>query len=235
MSLSEDGTRSELGVVREIVFELMLAAATLTSWPALDQRSTGEAVQRACAMVFLPIVGLVFGVILALVDRALGATLGPLSRSAMVVAIAILATKGLYPAGVAHMVGELRGGRRPSWTGLTEVGPAGALAALAFVALEIYLLGAIAHPPARARAIVLAVMLSRWAIVPTAIGLKPLGRFGLGVPYEGGIKFRDFALASVIALGLAMGLYEVIAIAAIAAVAITILVLRLLFSRRLGG
>jgi cobalamin synthase len=111
----------------------------------------------------------------------------------------------------------------------------GALAAIALVALEVYLLASIEHPPGRARAIVLATMLSRWAIVPIGYGLKPLDRWGLGVPWEGGIRFREFAGSSLIALGLAMGLYEVVAIAAIVVLAAMILLLRLLFSRRLGG
>ena len=100
---------------------------------------------------------------------------------------------------------------------------------------EILALGTILSPPARGRAIVLAILLSRWAIVPIGYGLRPLEDSGLGIPFSGGITFYEFAISSVIALGAAMGLYDVVGLAAIIAVALTILGLRLLFSRRLGG
>jgi cobalamin synthase len=221
--------------MRELAFELALAVATLTLWRVLDERCQGSAEQRAHAMLFIPLVGLILGLALAVVDHSLAVVAALRSRSAIVIALSILAGKAIHQVGLAHTVGCIRAGTRPSWTGLTEVGPMGALAAIALVALEVYLLASITHPPGRARAIVLATMLSRWAIVPIGYGLKPLERWGLGVPWEGGIRFREFAGSSLIALGLAMGLYEVVAIAAIIVLAAMILLLRLLFSRRLGG
>ena len=67
--------------------------------------------------------------------------------------------------------------------------------------------------------------------------LRPaaIGTMGLGVPYENGIRFREFAVSSVIALGATMALYENVGLAVIVALALTILALRLVFSRRLGG
>ncbi len=221
--------------LRAIAFEALFALATLTAWPILDERRQGTPEQRARAMLFLPVIGLIFGVALALVDHSLTAAVAPRARATLVIALSILAGGAIYPRGLAHTIGQLRAGNRPSWTGLTEVGPLGALTAIAFVILEIYLLGAIANPPARARAIVLATMLSRWAIVPVGYGLKPLERWGLGVPWEGGIRFREFAGSSVLAFGIAMGLYEIVALAVIVVIAFVILLLRLLFSRRVGG
>ncbi len=225
----------EASRLRETVFEFALAIAALSSWPILGDRRQGSAEQRARSTLFLPVVGLIFGVALALTDHALSPFASRLPRSVIVIAISIAASGAIYPAGLAHAVGQLRSGSRPSWTGLTEVGPMGLLAAAAFIAVEIYLLGSIAQPPARARAIVLATMLSRWAIVPIGYGLKPLDRPGLGVQWEGGIRFREFAGSSVIALGTAMGFYDAVAIAAIVMLASTILAMRLLFSRRIGG
>jgi len=221
--------------LRAIAFEAVLAFATLTAWRIPGVRRDGSVEQRARAMLFLPIAGLVLGVALALIDHSLAGVASPLWRSAIVIAISILAGGAIGPVGLAHAIGELRAGRRPSWTGLTEIGPSGALAALAFAGLEVWLLGTIARPPARAEALVLATMLSRWAIVPVGYGLKPLERGGLGVPWEGGIRFREFAGSSVLAFGIAMGLYDVVGIAAIVVMAFVILALRLLFSRRLGG
>jgi len=81
----------------------------------------------------------------------------------------------------------------------------------------------------------MASMLSRWAIVPIGYGLRPLERWGLGVPYEGPIRFREFSVSSAVALGLTMALYENVGLAVIVALALTILAMRLVLSRRLGG
>ena len=221
--------------LRETAAEAALAFAALTGWPLLAGPRRGSAEQRARAMLFVPLAGLTFGVALALIDHSLTGLTPALPRSVVVIALSILLSGAIHPLGLVHVIGQLRAGSRPSWTGLTEIGPLGVLATMGFLVLEIWLLGAMAHPPARARAIVLATMLSRWAIVPVAYGLKPLERAGLGVPWEGGIRFREFAGSSVLALGIAMGLYQVIAIAVIVVLALAILALRLLFNRRLGG
>ena len=81
----------------------------------------------------------------------------------------------------------------------------------------------------------MAMMLSRWAIIPIGYGLKPLEHWGLGVPYAGGISFREFAVSSVVALGLTMGLYQNVGLAVIIVLALTILAMRLVLSRRMGG
>ena len=235
MSVPEEIAESGPRGLRAIAFEAVLAFATLTAWRIPGVRRQTSVEQRARAMLFLPIAGLTLGVALALIDHSLTGVASPLSRSAIVIAISIFVGGAIGPVGLAHAIGELRAGRRPSWTGLTEIGPTGALAALAFAGLEVWLLGTITRPPARAEALVLATMLSRWAIVPVGYGLKPLERRGLGVPWEGGIRFREFAGSSVLAFGIAMGLYDVVGIAAIVVMAFVILALRLLFSRRLGG
>ena len=235
MSVPEEIAGSGPRGLRAIAFEAVLAFATLTAWRIPGVRRNGSVEQRARAMLFLPIAGLTLGVALVLIDHSLTGATSLLSRSAIVIAISILAGGAIGPVGLAHAIGELRAGSRPSWTGLTEIGPMGALAALASAGLEVWLLGTIARPPARAEALVLATMLSRWAIVPVGYGLKALERRGLGVPWEGGIRFREFAGSSVLAFGIAMGLYNVVGIAAIIVMAFVILALRLLFSRRLGG
>ncbi len=221
--------------LRETSVEVALAFASLTGWSQLAGVRQGSAEQRARAMLFVPLAGLAFGVALALIDHSFGGLMAPRPRAALVIALSILLSGAIHPLGLLHAIGQLRAGRRPSWTGLTEIGPLGVLATLGFIVLEIWLLGAMGRPPARARAIVLATMLSRWAIVPVGYGLKPLEQAGLGVPWTGGIRFREFAGSSVLALGIAMGMYQAIAIAEIVVIALVILALRLLFSRRLGG
>ena len=73
--------KTALPSVRELLFEAVLAVATLTLWPILDERLQGTAGQRSRAMVYFPIVGFMLGVALAIVDRSAGLVAGPVGRS----------------------------------------------------------------------------------------------------------------------------------------------------------
>lgn len=221
--------------VRELLFEAVLAAATLTLWPILDERSQGTAAQRSRAMVYFPIVGFVLGAVLAIADRTAGLVSGPVGRSFVVLTIAAGLSLGLANRAVADTVEVLRRGTRPASTGLARIGPVGAIAAIVAFAFEVWCWSRITDDAGRAAAIVMAMMLSRWAIIPIGYGLKPLEHWGLGIPYEGGISFREFSVSSAVALGLTMGLYQNVGLAVIVALALTILAMRLVLSRRMGG
>jgi cobalamin synthase len=221
--------------VRDLLFEAVLAVATLTLWPILDERSQGTAAQRSRAMIYFPIIGFMLGVALAMVDRTAAFIAGPVGRSFAVLIAGAALSLGLANRGVADTVEVLRRGMRPASTGLTRIGPVGAAATIAAFAFEAWCLSRIVDDAGRAGAIVMAMMLSRWAIIPIGYGLKPLEHWGLGIPYAGGISFREFAVSSVIALGLTMGLYQNVGLAVIIVLALTILAMRLVLSRRMGG
>ncbi|HKD69899.1 MAG TPA: adenosylcobinamide-GDP ribazoletransferase [Candidatus Binataceae bacterium] len=210
-----------------------LAAGACTRWiPPPCPRAAAPAEEHARALVFVPVVGMIIGVAMALCDRALSAIFPLLPTSAITIVAAVLLTGGLLPIGVARTVAQLIAGKSPRHV---DIGWSGAAAPSLILGAEIFALNMINAPPARARALVLAMLLSRWAIVPIGYGLKALEEGGLGIAYFGGITFAEFGISSVIALSLAMGLYDVVGLAAIVAVALTILGLRLLLSRRLGG
>ena len=218
-----------------LAHESLIAIATLSRWSLLARREFGDAEQRARALMFLPLVGLIAGIVFALIDRTLGAVLSPMSRSMAVILLIEAAAGGLDVLGVADVVDAIRIGARPASTGLARIGPVGAFAAIAWFIASAYLLARIHDPASRSGTLVMASMLSRWAMVPIGYGLRPLERWGLGVPYEGPIRFREFSISSAVALGLTMGLYENLGLAVIIALALTILALRLVLSRRLGG
>ena len=231
----ESASESSLPGVRELLFDAVLGIATLTLWPILDERSQGTASQRARAMVYFPLVGFVLGVFLAIGDRTAGHLFGLAWRSFVVLIVGAVSSLGLANRGLADTAEVLRRGMRPASTGLTRIGPVGASVALAALAFEVWCLSRIPDDTGRAGAIVMAMMLSRWSIIPIGYGLKPLEHWGLGIPYEGGISFREFAVSSVVALGLTMGLYQNVGLAVIIALALTILAMRLVLSRRMGG
>jgi cobalamin synthase len=211
-----------------LLHECLIAIATLSRWSLLARSEFGDAEQRARALVFLPIIGLIAGVVFALVDRIIG-------NSFAVILLIEVAAGAMDILGVADLVDAIRIGSRPASTGLARIGPVGALAAIAWFIATTYLLGRIHEHADRSGALVMAIMLSRWALVPIGYGLRPLERWGLGVPYEGPIRFREFSVSSAVALGITMALYENIGLVVIIALALTILALRLVLSRRLGG
>jgi adenosylcobinamide-GDP ribazoletransferase len=231
----ESADETSLPGARDAIFEAVLAVAALTLWPILDERSQGSAAQRSRAAVYFPIVGFALGVILAIADRTAALAAGPAGRSFIVLIVAAALSLGLTTRGVADTVEALRRGTRPASTGLARIGPLGAAAAVAAFAFEVWCWSQITDDAGRAGAIVMAMTLSRWAIVPIGYGLKPLERWGLGIPYEGGISFREFSVSSAIALGLTMALYQNVGLAVIVVLALTILAMRLVLSRRLGG
>ena len=231
----ESATETSLPTVRDLLFEAVLAVATLTLWPILDERSQGSAAQRSRAMVYFPVIGFMLGVILAIVDRTASVAVGSVGRSVVVLIVGAALSLGLANRGVADTVEVLRRGARPASTGLARIGPLGAGAAVVAFVFEVWCLSRISDDAGRAGAIVMAMMLSRWSIVPIAYGLKPLEHWGLGIPYEGGITFREFAVSSAVALGLTMALYQNVGLAVIVVMALTILAMRLALSRRIGG
>ncbi len=158
-----------------------------------------------------------------------------MARSILVVILIEVVSGGIDALGIADLVDAIRIGSRPASTGLARIGPVGALAAIAWFLASAYTLSRIHDPTSRSAALVMASMLSRWAIIPIGYGLRPLERWGLGVPYEGPIRFREFSISSAVALGLVMGLYENVGLAVIVVLALTILAMRLVLSRRLGG
>ncbi|HUY37204.1 MAG TPA: adenosylcobinamide-GDP ribazoletransferase [Candidatus Binataceae bacterium] len=220
---------------RAIVREMVLCAATLTLWPILKDDARGTPDDRMRALELAPVIGFAAGVVLAALDRVLAPLLSPGARSVAVLAIAFAAMLGLPSRGIADTAEALRNGARVGPTGLSRIGPLGAAVAIAAFALEAIVLARTTDPAARASAIVMSQMLGRFAIVPVAYGLRPLERWGLGLPYEVAVTFREFGVASVIALGLTTVLYQNIGLIVVVAFAIAVLLMRLVFSRRLGG
>ena len=58
-----------------LAHELLIAMATLSRWSLFARREFGDAEQRARALVFAPLVGLIGGIFFALMDRYFGSFL----------------------------------------------------------------------------------------------------------------------------------------------------------------
>jgi len=172
--------------VRELLFEAVLAVATLTLWPILDERSQGTASQRSRAMVIFRS-SASSRVILAITDRAAGIVAGPTARSFHRADRRRGAVARTGKSGVADTAEVLRRGTRPASTGLTRIGPVGASASVAAFAFEVWCLSRITDDAGRAGALVMAMTLSRWAIIPIGYG-EAAGALGSRHP----LRRRDF-------------------------------------------
>src|SRR6266851_4645342 len=169
----EAETETNLPSLRELLFEAVLAVATLTLWPILDERSQGTSAERSRAMVFFPIVGFILGVVLAIFDSAIGVALGPVARSLATLMAAAGLSLGLANRGLADTVEVLRRGMRPASTGLTRIGPLGAIASIAAFAFEVWCLARIADNSGRAAAIVMADRADRlWPEAAGTLGTR---------------------------------------------------------------
>ena len=89
-----------------LVHELLIAIATLSRWSLLARREFGDVEQRARALVFLPVIGLIAGIVFAFVDRMLGSFLAPMPRSLLMILLIEVAAGGL------DALGHRRPGRR---------------------------------------------------------------------------------------------------------------------------
>src|SRR5260221_7256150 len=132
--------------LRDLVFEAVLAVAALTLWPILDERSQGGAEQRSRATIYFPLVGLLLGLTLAVIDKFAGLALGLAGRSVVTLLAGVAISLGLTNRGIADFAEGLRFGERPASTGLARIGPVGALASVIAFAVEVFCLSRIIDP-----------------------------------------------------------------------------------------
>jgi hypothetical protein len=161
---------------------------------------------RVQGLAWMPAVGAAVGVLAALAAAAIGA-IAPVPAAALA-AVLVLRAAGGGAAGVPNEVAA----------GLVEW--------LAIVSLA---------PAPRNVALVAAPMLARWASVVQCYGgtARP-GATGLAA-LAGRARFREFAIASVTALGTALVALDAVGLAVAVACALVTLGVRLVAYRRRGG
>ncbi len=172
-----------------LVHEFLIAMATLSRWSLLARGEFGDAEQRARALVSAPLVGLLAGIFLALTDRILAEFVAPMPRSLVVIVLL-----EAWPLGGMDLLGSRRShSTRSRYRRATRVHRARRGSdrlersprlqrSTANCGVD---LARMHDPASRSAAIVMSLMLSRWSLVPIAYGLRPLERWGLGVPYRG--------------------------------------------------
>src|SRR6266849_6258744 len=119
-------------------------------------------------------------------------------------------------------------------------GPAGVLALLALAGARgtrglAAAAEALLRPPARTTALLLAPMLGAWAVVVECYGGAPTHASGTAAALVGRARFREFAWASVTALGMTLAVGEPIGLVVVLAASLATVGVRVYAYHRLGG
>ena len=124
------------------------------------------------AMAWYPLVGLLLGLALLLIDRGLERLLPPEPTAALEVAALALLSGGLHLDGVADTAdGMALQGDRAQRLGVMSEGRTGPAGVMALVIVLLVLWAALASlaPPVRSAGLVLAPALARWSVAPVVL------------------------------------------------------------------
>jgi adenosylcobinamide-GDP ribazoletransferase len=190
------------------------AAQFLTRVPL--PRSTSQN-QLGEALGWLPLVGLLIGIVLGVFDQGLGwLGVSPLLASTLVVVLLLVISGALHADGLMDtcdaVFGHASPERRLEIMRDPHAGAFGVVGLIAVFALKVASLASLPAPE-RVGLIVLAPCLGRWSIVLVTL-LFPYGRaVGLGSPLKAAASPRVLALASVVPLAacVAVGAWGVVA------------------------
>lgn len=189
------------------------------------------------AATFFPVVGLILGGLLWLCDKSLF-FLPPSLLNLLLVAVLAALSRGLHLDGLADTVDGLLGSadRRQSLAIMKDsaIGTFGVLAVFLALFLKLRSLDLL-EGGYRGVALLVAPMLGRWSCVVMAYSSRPARAEGLGWVFVRGVRFREFGLASVLALVVTFALVEVLGLAVFVPLAALTVLFTLYCNRRLGG
>jgi adenosylcobinamide-GDP ribazoletransferase len=216
------GQRRDANAPAALLAQLAAALRFLTVLPL-----RGVLAPLGESALFFPLVGLGLGGVLVLVDRA-AAPLVPGLRTTLLVATLAALSGGRQLRGLARAVPALsRGGDDQ------EMGVPGAVAVGIVLLLKLATVGAL-RATTRTMALLYAPMLARWSMVVLAFGSRPAGP-GEGSELVRTVKFREFGVATVSALWVALANGAARGLLAILVLAVVTICCRILVHARLGG
>ena len=204
----------------------------------LKKSLPGDKAALGQSATFFPIVGLFIGALVWGIDWLLHATFPPILLSLGLVGLLAAISRGFQLFGLANCVDALVGGADSQHhTALQKnsmLGAFGILALICVLALKVYALNLL-YGGYRDLAIFLSPMLGRWACVVMAYSSRPARNGGVGAILVQGVEFNEFALASLIALGVLFTLIEIVGIALVIPLGGLIIGFTLYCNLRLGG
>jgi adenosylcobinamide-GDP ribazoletransferase len=217
------------------VSAFVAALQFLTIWP-WPRRATRSSEEIGSSAIFFPVVGLLLGSVLALLDLVVGTFASPGVTAVLVVALLAWLTRGLHLDGLADTFDGLgAGGDRERMLRIMDDSHTGAFGLIAIVIvlfLKIHALESI--ETGRWRALLTAPILARWAMALLAYRSQP-AKPGLGAAFLEYLNGKHVLIATIITLILVGALLGGVAIALAVWVALLSFVSKQYFHRRLGG
>jgi adenosylcobinamide-GDP ribazoletransferase len=206
---------------------------TIFSWPRRPERSAEEIGGSA---MFFPVVGLLLGIVLGLLDRALEPVTTPGLSSVLLVATLAWLTRGLHLDGLGDTFDGLgAGGDRERMLCImndSRIGAFGLIAIVVVLLMKIHALESMDSQ--RWRALLAAPILGRSAMVLLAYRSRP-AKTGLGAAFIEHLTGRHLAIATTIAAILVGGLLGIAGIGLLLAGALFAFGSQRYFHHRLGG
>lgn len=214
-------------------FFAALQFLTLCPWPKRVTRSAEEVGRSA---MFFPVIGFALGSILVLIDALLQPFSDSGLLSAILVTALVVATRGLHLDGLADTFDGLgAGGDRERVLRIMDDSHTGVFGVAAIVlVLSIKAQALQSVGDGRWRALLMAPLLSRWAMVLFAYR-STAAKEGLGSMFIANMEARQFLSAAFVTLFLAVAIQPIIGIALMAGVTVFALLCKFYFHRRLGG
>ena len=195
---------------------------------------SAEEIGRSAA--FFPVIGLVLGLILVFINWLLYAFVTSGLLSVLLVTALILATRGLHLDGLADTVDGLgAGGDRERVLAVMDdshIGVFGVAAIVLVILIKVQAIDALGDN--RGRALLLAPVLSRWAMVLLAYRSKS-AKEGLGSLMIANMESGHFLGVSLLTLVLTVAIQRTVGIALVVWVVLFTLACKAFFHRRLGG
>ncbi len=190
------------------------------------------------AATFFPLIGLLIGALVWGADWVLRPILPTTLLSIILVGLLAVLSRGLQLTGLGKSADGLWGTADPQQrVARMRDGPLGRWGVLALVFVLACKGSALTfvHGGYRDLALLLSPMLGRWACVVMAYSSRPAGNNASDAAFVQGVQFNEFALSSLIALGVLFTLIEIVGIALILPLGGLIIGFTLFCNHRLGG
>jgi adenosylcobinamide-GDP ribazoletransferase len=213
-----------------------LAAVQFLTLLPVKRNFTAEQVGRST--VYFPLVGLMIGLILAGFNWLISLILPPSVVNVLLVALLAILSGGLHLDGTADTLDGIAGHRTPEQRleimRDSRIGGFGAIGLALLLLVEYVSLNSIPGN-IKWQVLILAPVLSRWAMV-NAIFVYPYARpSGLGRSFKDAVNRQQFAISTVIAIVLSIALFRLAGIAVLAGCWIVINLAALYLKRQLKG
>lgn len=214
----------------------LLAAFQFLTLLPVKQNFTPRQIGRST--VYFPVVGIVIGLALSGLNYLLSLILPSAAVNVFLVATLAISSGGLHLDGLADTLDGIAGHRsvekRLEIMRDSRIGGMGAIGIALFLLVEYVLLHSIPGQ-LKLNALVLAPVLSRWAMV-NAIFIFPYARpSGLGRVFKDHMNWQKFALATLVALILTVVLFTWSGLVIMAGTWIIIILIGMFLTRQLKG